>query len=104
MKFKNVLSPRKGKIILFSIFAFIYIVFRLEILFRTKCLANINCFDTPKHTVLNIFPGNMCGQVCATSSEIFWGYVQASITHIILPLLVVYLLLGLIFEVVKPTH
>lgn len=98
MNFKNVLAPRKGKIILFSIFAFIFITFRFELLFRSKCLAFLQCFDEPKHSVLNIFPGNMCGQVCATSSELFWGYVQASLTHIVLPLLIVYLLLGLLFE------
>jgi hypothetical protein len=84
------LKPTKKSMIVFAILAIVYIAY---LLFFSLCtMAFIRCIDKPHHDVLPQFPGSSSCQICATNSELFWGYVLMIGLYYVLPLIAFYLL------------
>jgi len=93
MNIFSMLKPSRKKTIITIVLFAIYLVF-IYTSSTIVCLAYLECTDKPHHTVMNHYPGSMCGQVCATSFELVLGYLYL----FLLPLVILYLFVNFTIE------
>lgn len=88
------LKPTKKSVLASLILGILYIGFVYVIL--SGCtMAGLVCSEKPHHDVPSMFPGSTHCQVCATSSELLFGYAQMIFLYYVVPLAIIYVLSSL---------
>lgn len=102
MGIKDVFKPKKSNTVLTLL---VYGIIHLLVFSASMCCFGfLDCKNKPRHSVPGNYPNAYCCQVCATSTELFMGYLVLFLKLYLPTLIVVYILSSILLGVLEKNH